>query len=81
MRISEIVGVGVDNRQKLQQYVQENRLNWTHVQVGRDSELLRLYQVRGYPSTFLINNTGYIVAMGPELRSDALAITLRKFLE
>ena len=76
-----IVSVGVDNRQKLQQYVQEKRLNWTHIQVGKENELLRLYQVRGYPSTFLINNTGYIVAMGPELRSDALAITLRKFLE
>lgn len=77
----EIVSIGIDDPRKLKTYVNKNRLDWIHIQQNKDSKLLRLYQVSGYPSSFLIDRAGAIVALQLELRGENLKETLERFID
>lgn len=55
-------------------------MDWIHIQQNKDSEIIKIYQVAGFPSAFLIDRMGNIVAMPNELRGENLDKTLQKYI-
>jgi hypothetical protein len=56
-------------------------MDWIHIQQNKDSELAKLYQVGGYPTSFLINPKGVIIALSEDLRSENLMQTIEKYIK
>jgi peroxiredoxin len=77
----EIVSIGIDDPDKLRSFIREKEMNWIHIQQDKKSHLLELYQVSGYPSTYLIDKSGKIVAMNIALRGKTLISTLDKLIK
>ena len=80
----DILAVANDEIEALRSFVEEEDLPWTQVvQYEGDEtlvEVLKLYRITGYPTTFLIDPEGVIVARENELRGERLATTLAKHL-
>ncbi|WKN40653.1 TlpA family protein disulfide reductase [Tunicatimonas pelagia] len=73
----EIVGIASDRRKTLVKFVDENQLDWTQIHQGRrNQEIIERYRIDSYPSTFLIDEQGKIVAKEQKLRGHQLAKTL-----
>ena len=74
----EIIGVSLDNRKiGWEKAIEKDGLNWINVSSlkGWDCEVVRLYNVSGVPSLFILNENNRIIATG--LRDEEL----RAFLE
>lgn len=85
----EFIGIAVDyDKQRVEEYVQENNITWPQIFIKKNSTnpdlLIEDYNVFGYPAMFLIDPEGKIV-IGPEnetrLRGERLTETLEKILE
>lgn len=84
----QFIGIAVDdNKQRLINYLKENNIEWPQIYIPRKpnstAELVKKYNVYGYPSMFLINPKRKII-IGPEqqhrLRGEVLSETLEKVL-
>jgi thiol-disulfide isomerase/thioredoxin len=62
-----MIGLSVHDRPAIvQQFVQKNRLGWVQAAMGDPSKAwcVRLYQVQGYPTFYLIGKDGRVIASG-----------------
>ncbi|MBT4484487.1 MAG: redoxin domain-containing protein [Candidatus Latescibacteria bacterium] len=75
----EIVGIAKDDEEKLRSCIDEKNLNWTHIQQGDEGELLKLYRIDHYPTKFLINDEGIVIAKSG-LSGEKLFKTLEKHI-
>ncbi len=73
-----------DSPEELRAFIKREDLPWTQVlQHELDPtrrSILETYRITGYPSTFLIDPSGVVVARGAILRSSNLAVTLAKYV-
>lgn len=77
----EIVGIGVhDDLDRIKTYIQENKIGWTQI-YQKSNEIVKLYQVDGFPSAFLVNTEGVLVNKGSELRGENLKSTLEQYFK
>ena len=80
----DILAVANDDPVVLRAYVEQEGLPWTQIlQQESDStrrDILEAYRITGYPTTFLVDPNGVIVAREGELRSHSLAETLAKHI-
>lgn len=83
----QFIGIAADDKTRLTKYIEEKNIEWPQIFIPLDkrwsSQLVKKYNVYGYPAYFLINPEGKIVT-GPEqehrLRGEALMETLEKVL-
>ncbi|MCG3128071.1 MAG: Thiol-disulfide oxidoreductase ResA [Phycisphaerae bacterium] len=67
--------------EKVQSYVQDNKMTWDHVYEGVGS-IASSYGVSSIPAPFLIDgDTGVVLAAGPELRGEGLTDAIKKHLD
>jgi thiol-disulfide isomerase/thioredoxin len=62
-----MVGLSIrDNPAVLQQFIQKNHVGWVQAAMGDPSKAwcVRLYQVQGYPTFYLIGKDGRVIASG-----------------
>ncbi len=82
--VFEILAIANDDLEPLEKFVEEEQLPWTQiVRLEDDLSLLQIveqYRVTGYPTTFLLDPDGVIIAREGELRGERLAKTLAKYL-
>ncbi len=58
----KIVTISVDdNRKVMSDYVLKSQLNWTFLHYGNQPEILQQYDIRAYPTYFLIDSKGKLV--------------------
>ena len=80
----DILAVANDDVDALRAFVEEEGLPWKQVVQSEGDESLRevldLYRITGYPTTFLIDPDGVIVARENQLRGKRLAATLARFI-
>ncbi len=77
----DIIGVSLDNsRSAMQSYVSGNGMEWRQVCEcnGWESTLAQLYEVRGIPKTFLVDQDGNIA--GVDLKGDKLEAAVERLL-
>ncbi len=77
----EIYAVSLDkSREKWKQAIKEDNASWIHVSDLKywQSPYVRLYNIRGIPSNYLIDENGKIIAKN--LRGDKLGNTLKKYI-
>jgi peroxiredoxin len=60
--IFTLIGIAKDERGPLVSYIKENGITWPQILQDTDHYILRLYNIQGYPSKFLIDPEGKIVA-------------------
>ena len=77
----EILGISLDEKEKLPAFLKEKKIPWPQVCDGRvwKDDLAQLYSVTGIPASFLIDgDTGIVLAIG--LRGDTLFPGIAKAL-
>ncbi len=79
-RFAILTLVEPDTHTSVRRYVEEHGLSWAHVVQSREEEIARKYRVLGFPTNYLVNPEGIIVARGQALRGDSLNATLRRHL-
>ncbi len=79
----EILSISSDkfDAQKLEEYVTEKGMNWNHVLEGMGGSIQKLYQIRSYPSLFLIDPEGKVISISNELRGEMLNAKLMTLYE
>ncbi|NGP88468.1 TlpA family protein disulfide reductase [Fodinibius halophilus] len=81
----EIVGICVDqNIKQVRDFVKERNIKWPQIYepYGQvDQPISNLYRVTGYPTQYLVNPDGNIVAFGNELKGDQLIKTLNTYIK
>jgi peroxiredoxin len=80
----EIIGICVDSRKKhVKQFVENRNITWPQIFVSYGNTkgtIVNLYDVIGYPSEYLINPEGKVVASGMGLRGKQLIKILKSKL-
>ncbi len=80
----DILAVANDDPEALRSFVEKENLPWTQIIQQEENENLRevldTYRISGYPTTFLLNPEGVIIAREGRLRGRALGKTLEKYL-
>ncbi len=67
--IFEIVGVSIDdNDKKLKKFILENNIKWTIIPDGKFQKISKKYNIYLFPTLYLINPKGNIIASGNDLR-------------
>lgn len=78
----EIIGVSLDEEKEDWEYaIEKDGLEWVNVSSlkGWDCDVARLYNVKGVPALFILNEENCIIATG--LRDEQLKIFLQEFLK
>lgn len=73
-----LIGIANDKIEPLVSYIKENGITWPQILQDSDHHILRLFNIQHYPSTFLIDPEGEIVAK--DANADELGSTLRRAL-
>lgn len=79
----DIIYVSLDNsREKWLEAIEQDELPWHHVSTLKawQDPIVKVYDINGIPSPFLLDPEGKIVAKGNELRGKGLLILLDKIL-
>jgi len=77
----ELVGFASENNEEsLERALDAFDISWPQV-LDDEGTYSTKFQVRGYPTYYLVDPEGTVVAMGDELRGDRLIPTLKKYLE
>ncbi len=50
-----------DNVKVMNDYLKRNNPNWTFLHIGNEPELLKQYDIRAYPTYFLIDRQGKLI--------------------
>ena len=72
------IGIARDEKPALEKFLNKENLKWDQILVG-DDKLIEKYNVKGFPTTFLIDPNGKIIAKN--LRAKALEDTLNELLK
>lgn len=67
----KMIGIANDNLESLSKFVKENQIEWAQIIQDNDKSIISDYNVVGYPTTFLIDVDGTILAKG--LRANELS--------
>ncbi len=65
-----LIGIAEDNIEPLVKFIKENQIEWPQIIQEEDRTIISDYNIVGYPTTFLIDADGKILAKG--LRADEL---------
>ena len=76
----DILAIANDHPGTLQYFVEQEGLPWTQIVQQDGDAILDAYRINSYPTTFLLDPSGVIVAREGELRGERLASTLAKHL-
>jgi peroxiredoxin len=71
-----LIGIAKDERKPLLSYIKENGITWPQILQDTDHYILRLYNIQGYPTKFLIDPEGKIVAK--DASADELEVELKQ---
>ncbi len=74
----EIIGIAKDKKAKIEKFVKEKNIAWPQIIQDELNEIITLYNVRGYPTTILLDPDGKIIAKN--LRSTLLDDKLKEVL-
>ncbi len=69
-----MIGIAKDDIASLKNYVEENDVKWNQIIQADDMQIISDYGIVGYPTTFLIDKDGVIIAKG--LRAEELEVKL-----
>lgn len=58
----KLIGIANDNLETLKKYVEDNDVRWDQIIQEKDKPIIKDYLVPGYPTTFLIDPSGEIIA-------------------
>lgn len=76
----KMIGIAYDDIESLTKYVKENNIEWEQViQSEEGKPIITSYNILGYPTTFLIDENGFIIGKG--MRSQELDIKLEELLD
>ena len=64
------------DKKTLLNFIKEMNLNWRHIADGNARNLFDIYFVHNYPTLYLLNREGYIVAREKDLRGEKLYTTI-----
>ncbi len=76
----EIIGVANNSPKELTNFVEKHNIEWNIIP-DNEKNIQELYEIYAYPTLFLINPQGNIIAKDLELRGDQLEILLDKLIE
>ncbi len=77
-----VLSVSLDKTAKdWKKAIKQDDLKWESHVWDRKKSVMKMYGIRSIPYSFLINEEGYIVAQGNELRGLDLHITIEKYLK
>jgi thiol-disulfide isomerase/thioredoxin len=68
-----------DKKETLTKFLEKEEMPWTHWWAGRENAFLKTYQVKFFPTIYVLDSKGVIRAKG--LRGDALEKFVEKLLE
>ena len=68
-----------DKKETLTKFLEKEEMPWTHWWAGQENEFLKTYQVKFFPSLYILDGKGVIRGKG--LRGDALQKFVEKLLE
>jgi len=71
-----MIGIANDNIENLNKYITENGIQWEQIIQSEDKQIITDYGVNSYPTTFLIDEKGVIIAKG--IRAEELSNKLEK---
>jgi thiol-disulfide isomerase/thioredoxin len=74
----QFLGIARNDSAPLQDMIAEKGINWPQVQISREKGIIDDYGITGYPTSFLIDGDGVIVAKN--LRGENLLDTLNHYL-
>jgi thiol-disulfide isomerase/thioredoxin len=74
----EFLGIAKDNLESLTNMVKKEEIPWQQILCEKDMTIIRDYNIQGYPTSFLINPDGKIVAKN--IRSEKLLDSLNYYL-
>lgn len=66
-----MIGIANDNLDSLNKFIKENQIYWPQIVQDNDKSIISDYNVVGYPTTFLIDENGTILAK--DLRANELS--------
>jgi len=72
----EIIGIANNTKSELKKFVENNNVNWIIIPDGVNKNIQKLYNVYAFPTLFLINSNGKIIAKDLELRGNKLELLL-----
>ena len=72
------LGVALDDSSKLHATIKDKQITWDQVLKENEEDIIEDYSIEGYPTSFLIDPNGKIIAQ--ELRGSNLADTLNYFI-
>ena len=73
----ELLAVAADSAEDLNAYLPELQITWPVIADRPDNRLVDLYRIDYFPTLFLLDPEGRIIARGGELRGESLAKMLR----
>jgi thiol-disulfide isomerase/thioredoxin len=75
----DFIGIAFDEAEPLKKILTKEEIKWKQILLEREDGIISDYNIRSYPTSFLIDPNGKIVAKN--LRGEGLADTLRYFLK
>lgn len=73
-----IIGIAKDSEEGLKKFLKDKNVPWPQIVQNTDSQIIEDYNISSYPTTFLIDPEGKIIAKN--LRAEALDERLEKLL-
>ncbi len=77
----EIIGVANNTKSELKRFVESDNIEWIIIPDGENRKIQKLYNIYQFPTLFLINADGIIIAKDDELRGNKLESLLNKLIE
>lgn len=78
----EIISIGCcDKPENIAKIVEENEISWTQVAIKENDEILKMYQVNGLPTYYLINPNGKIAIMPYEFRINGIIKSIEAYIK
>ncbi len=74
----KLIGIANDTGEKVKAFVNQNEISWPQILQQKSKEIINLYNVKSYPTTFLIDPEGRIIAKN--IRGKQLKLKLAELL-
>ncbi|MBI1388764.1 MAG: redoxin domain-containing protein [bacterium] len=76
----EIISISNEKSKVISKFAEKNEMVWNHIS-DENGRIMRLYQIEGFPTPFLIGPDGKVLARDIPLRSKYLEPTLEKYIK
>jgi thiol-disulfide isomerase/thioredoxin len=77
----EIIGIANNTKSELIKFVENNNVNWIIIPDGEKKNIQKLYNIYAFPTLFLINSNGTIIARNIEIRGNNLELLLDELIK